>query len=59
MRALGGMIDTDAKAARAARIIREISFQRLRMRNEQFGFPVSDGAIKTLDQAAREPLFKS
>jgi len=58
-RALAGMIKTDAAFARAARIIRDISLQRLRMRNEQFGFPLNDGAVKALDQAAREPILKS
>jgi rubrerythrin len=46
---LAGIIKTDAAFARAARIIREISRQRLRMRNEQFGFPVSDVLIRNMD----------
>src|SRR5215471_15298831 len=48
-RALAGIIKTGAEFARAARIIREISFQRLRMRNEQFRFPVNDDQIRSMD----------
>ena len=48
-RALGAIIKTGTAFARAARIIREISFQRLRMRNEQFGFPVSDDHVRNMD----------
>ena len=51
---LANRIKTRADFARAARIIRDISLQRLHMRNEQFGFPLSDGAIKALDHAASE-----
>ena len=35
--------------ARAAEIIREVSSQRLRMRNEQFGFPLSEEKIRELE----------
>lgn len=48
-RILAGIIKTDVEFIRAARIIREISFQRMRMRNEQFGFPVSDGQIQKMN----------
>jgi hypothetical protein len=48
-RALDAIIKTGTAFARAARIIREISFQRLRMRNEQFGFPVSDDHLRNMD----------
>src|SRR5262249_32184778 len=37
-RTLRSIVNTSEEFARAARIVREISFQRLRMRNEQFGF---------------------
>jgi rubrerythrin len=48
-RALNNIIKTGAAFARAARIIRDISLQRLRMRNEQFGFPLSDDRIRDMD----------
>jgi rubrerythrin len=38
---------------RAARIICEVSSQRLRMRNEQFDFPLSERELMILDQRAR------
>jgi hypothetical protein len=34
---------------RAAEIIRQVSAQRLRMRNEQFGFPLSEDKLRKLD----------
>jgi hypothetical protein len=37
---------------RAAEIIRRVSAQRLRMRNEQFGFPLSDTKLRALDRRA-------
>ena len=40
--------------ARAAKIICEISNQRLRMRNEQFGFPLSAADLAALDRGARQ-----
>ena len=39
-RALGELIKEEKSFRRAAKIICEVSGQRLRMRNEQFGFPV-------------------
>jgi hypothetical protein len=57
-RVLNDIIKTAAAFARAARIVSEISLQRLRMRNEQFDFPVSVDAIKALDKAATESSVK-
>ena len=52
-RILDRLIQTDAAFARAARIVREVSYQRLRMRNEQFGFPLTEAELISLDQRAR------
>jgi hypothetical protein len=52
-RILANLIKTDAAFARAARIVREVSSQRLRMRNEQFGFPLRENELMALDQRAR------
>ena len=47
----------DAKAfARGADIICQVSGQRLRMRNEQFGFPLAPSALSALDKRARLAL---
>jgi hypothetical protein len=47
----------DAKAfARGADVICQVSGQRLRMRNEQFGFPVAPSALSALDKGARLAL---
>ena len=35
---------------RAAEVIRQVSSQRLRMRNEQFGFPLSEERVRELKQ---------
>ena len=51
---LASLVKTRAAFERAARIICEISSQRLRMRNEQFGFPLNEDEIKVLEQRARE-----
>ena len=53
-RALASVIKTETAFKRAARIIRAVSSQRLRMRNEQFGFPVSDKDVQALDKRARQ-----
>jgi len=37
---------------RAAEIICQISRQRLRMHNEQFGFPPSEAEVRALDRRA-------
>lgn len=38
---------------RAAEIVAAVSRQRLRMRNEQFGFPLSERDVKALDERVR------
>lgn len=52
-RSLDALIKTRAAHLRAARIITEVSRQRLRMRNEQFGFPLSEARMAALDQHTR------
>jgi len=52
-RSLGALIKDEASFRRAARIICEVCSQRLRMRNEQFGFPLSENQLAALDQRAR------
>jgi hypothetical protein len=52
-RSLVPLIKNDASYRRAAAIICEISAQRLRMRNEQFGFPLNQDDLANLDQRAR------
>jgi hypothetical protein len=52
-RSLDGLITSAAAFQRAREIITEISSQRLRMRNEQFGFPLSEAQVKQLDQRTR------
>ena len=52
-RALGGQIENDADCQRAAAIISAVCGQRLRMRNEQFGFPLSKIQLAELDRRAR------
>ena len=37
---------------RAAEIIREVFCQRLCMRNEQFGFPLSEEQLEALDRVS-------
>jgi len=41
---------------RAAEIIREVSKQRLRMRNEQFGFPLTENQLMALESRARRSV---
>lgn len=53
-RALAPLVTTKTAAARAAKIIREISGQRLRMRNEQFGFPLSKSQLTELERRAEQ-----
>jgi hypothetical protein len=55
-RSLNVLITTRDAFLRAARIITEISSQRLRMRNEQFGFPLSGPEITALEQRARSSI---
>ena len=51
-RALAAVVKTETEFKRAARIIAEVSSQRLRMRNEQFGFPMSEKEVQALDKRA-------
>ena len=53
VRALASLLGTDRASKRAARIVGEISSQRLRMRNEQFGFPLSEDQMRILEQRAQ------
>jgi rubrerythrin len=55
-RSLAALVKNKASFRRAARIICDVSGQRLRMRNEQFGFPLSDAEMKTLDERARQSV---
>jgi rubrerythrin len=55
-RALAPLVKSKAAFNRAARIICEISGQRLRMRNEQFGFPLSKSELAALDRRARQSI---
>ena len=55
-RSLAPLIKNEASFRRAAEIICEISGQRLRMRNEQFGFPLSSAALMALDQRAKRSI---
>jgi hypothetical protein len=52
-RSLVPLLKNGASFRRAAQIIQEISAQRLRMRNEQFGFPLSKKGLQALDRRAR------
>ncbi|MGH7929212.1 MAG: hypothetical protein ACREQV_15600 [Candidatus Binatia bacterium] len=52
-RSLDALITTRDAFLRAARIITEVSSQRLRMRNEQFGFTLPEAHMTALDQRAR------
>lgn len=51
-RALAAVVKTETAFRRAARIIREVSSQRLRMRNEQFDFPMSEKELQALEKRA-------
>lgn len=55
-RALGGQIENAADCQRAAAIIGAVCGQRLRMRNEQFGFPLSKNQLAELDRRAQAAL---
>lgn len=56
VRALGGQIKTASDFNRAAEIIAVVCGQRLRMRNEQFGFPLSKIQVVELDRRAKAAL---
>ena len=51
-RALAPLVKSQAAFERAAKIISEVSGQRLRMRNEQFGFPLNRHELIALEQRA-------
>ena len=53
IRSLAALVQNDMAFRRAARIICEVSSQRLRMRNEQFDFPLTEDDIMILDQRAK------
>ena len=53
-RALAPLVKTQAAFERAAKIICEVSGQRLRMRNEQFGFPLHWNELIALDRRAQQ-----
>ncbi|MGH7887117.1 MAG: hypothetical protein ACREPG_04580 [Candidatus Binatia bacterium] len=55
-RALARLVTTQAAFERAAKIICEVSAQRLRMRNEQFGLPVNTRELAALDRRARQSI---
>jgi hypothetical protein len=50
-RGLVGLVRSRKDYERAAEVVREVSAQRLRMRNEQFGFPLSEENLRALDEA--------
>jgi hypothetical protein len=52
-RALATLIKSDHSFQRAAEIVCRVSRQRLRMRNEQFGFPLSPDELASLDRRAQ------
>jgi hypothetical protein len=52
-RALAPLVKTQADFDRAEEIICEVSGQRLRMRNEQFGFPLSKNQLAELNRRAQ------
>ncbi len=58
-RSLAAQVKTGAAFRRAARIICEVSSQRLRMRNEQFGFPLGVDEMADLDRHARRSNEKT
>src|SRR5918996_6018785 len=55
-RSLAPLVKDQASFRRAARIVCEVSRQRLRMRNEQFGFPLNEAQMKILDERARQSV---
>lgn len=53
VRSLARLIKTKKDYERAARIVREVSSQRLRMRNEQFGFPLDEKTVAVLETSLK------
>ncbi len=58
LRSLASLVGSDTAFNRAARIVSDVSRQRLRMRNEQFGFPLSETALKNLEPRLEEPAHR-
>ena len=54
LRSLASLVGSDKAFKRAARILSDISRQRLRMRNEQFGFPLDESAVRSLEQRVQQ-----
>ena len=55
-RSLAALIRDKKSFRRAAEIIGQVSGQRLRMRNEQFGFPLTRVELAALDSRARQSV---
>src|SRR5499433_297907 len=53
LHSLATLVVNDRTFGRAARILCDVSSQRLRMRNEQFNFPLTEDELMILDQRAR------
>jgi rubrerythrin len=53
VRTLTSLINSESAFRRAAEIISAVSSQRLRMRNEQFDFPLSEDDLNALEQRVR------
>ena len=58
-RRLAGLLRTRRDYERAAEIVCAVSAQRLRMRNEQFGFPLSAAELNELERRCRQPSRRS
>jgi rubrerythrin len=58
-RELGRLVHSQNAYQRAMEIICQVSQQRLRMRNEQFGFPLTANELLALDQRARRSVQSS
>ncbi|HMA80859.1 MAG TPA: hypothetical protein VKR81_08205 [Candidatus Binatia bacterium] len=56
-RALAALIRDETAFRRAGKIICHVSGQRLRMRNEQFGFPLDRDQLAALESRARESVY--
>jgi hypothetical protein len=59
IRSLAPLVRSDKAFRRVGQIICEVSSQRLRMRNEQFDFPLSEREMMSLDKRARVPITKN
>lgn len=56
--ALQKLVRTERDYERAARVIRDVLGQRLRMRNEQFGFPLSRQRILNIEAGLTRSILK-